>query len=140
MTVDFAPALTDQFILVSSQSTGILPLFISILSIVSHDEKHSCFPGGIPIRGPVLSKVVFVASFMVPQYVNGSLPLAYTVFYFSLDTLIAGCTFIIWYCETDNPSSMQLAKNMMKLALSGLPRRKSSVVVVFCGGIQVSGR
>ncbi|XP_078356723.1 uncharacterized protein LOC144641561 [Oculina patagonica] len=95
-------------------------------------------PGGIPIRGPVLSKIVFVASFMVPQYLNGSLPLAYAVFYLSLDTLIAGCTFVIWYSETENASAIQLAKDMMKLTFSGLPRRKSSVVVVICGAIQVA--
>lgn len=81
---------------------------------------------------------MFVASFMVPQYLNGSLPLAYAVFYLSLDTLIAGCTFVIWYCETENASAIQLAKDMMKLTFSGLPRRKSSVVVVICGAIQVS--
>lgn len=81
---------------------------------------------------------MFVASFMVPHCLNGSLPLAYTVFYLSLDTLIALCTFVIWYRETENASPIQLAKDMMKLMLSGLPRRKSSVVVVFCGAIQVS--
>jgi len=94
-------------------------------------------PGGIPIRGPVLSKIVFVAGFMVPQCLSGSLPLAYTIFYLSLDTLIALCTFVIWYCETENASVIQLAKDMMRLMLSGLPRRKSSVVVVICGAIQV---
>ena len=81
---------------------------------------------------------MFVGSFLVPQCLSGSLPLAYTIFFLSLDTLIALCTLVIWYRETENVSIIQLAKDMMRLMLSGLPRRKSSAVVVFCGALQVS--
>ena len=74
---------------------------------------------------------------MVPEYLNGSLPLAYALFYLTVDTLIAVSTFLIWYCETEDASVMQLAEDMMKLMLSGLPHRKSSIAVVICGAIQV---